>query len=165
MADVYRIHRAAWDALVDHARHGFDGEDGDPFEVCGLLGVDAEGVIHHFPITNAADRDRDGNPVPSIYFYSMEPRQLLRSMREIEDHEWELTIYHSHTHTEAYPSQTDVRLAMYPEATYVIVTLQDKDHPDLRAFSIIDEVITEQRVEVVEDGGDGAYVLETAHRA
>ncbi|MBS3942104.1 MAG: Mov34/MPN/PAD-1 family protein, partial [Actinobacteria bacterium] len=59
-------------------------------------------------------------------------------------------IYHSHTHTQAYPSATDIRLAAYPDATYLIVTLQDRDHPDVRGFSIIDGVVTEKRVVVTD---------------
>ncbi|MFT6943197.1 MAG: proteasome lid subunit RPN8/RPN11, partial [Nitriliruptoraceae bacterium] len=58
-----------------------------------------------------------------------------------------LVIYHSHTHTQAYPSATDIRLAAYPDATYAIVTLQDRDAPDVRAFWIIDGVVTERSVQ------------------
>jgi [CysO sulfur-carrier protein]-S-L-cysteine hydrolase len=83
-------------------------------------------------------------------YYVMEPRQLLKAMREIEDEDYGLAIYHSHTHSQAYPSQTDIRLAAYPEATYLIVTLQDRDHPDIRAFDIVDGAVTEKRVVVRE---------------
>ena len=58
---------------------------------------------------------------------------------------WDLlAIYHSHTLTPAYPSATDVRLAFYPEAHYVIVSLQEPDLPRVRAFRIVDGVITER---------------------
>jgi len=47
-----------------------------------------------------------------------------------------LVIYHSHTHTQAYPSATDVRLAFYPEAYYVIISLEVKNQPTIKAFRI-----------------------------
>jgi proteasome lid subunit RPN8/RPN11 len=134
MADeTFTLDRATWDALVEHAWSDF------PYEVCGLLGVKADGSIEHFRITNAER---------SMTYYVMDPRDLLRAMREIEDNEWGLAIYHSHTHTQAYPSETDIRLAQYPDATYLIVTLQDRDHPDIRGFSIIDGEVTEKAVEI-----------------
>lgn len=130
---AYELDRATWDRLVEHA---FSDH---PYEVCGLLGTHPDGRIEHFPVTNAER---------SMTYYVMEPRELLRAMRRIEDEGLELAIYHSHTHTQAYPSATDIRLAAYPEATYLIVTLQDRDHPDIRAFRIIDGEVTERRVVV-----------------
>ena len=83
-------------------------------------------------------------------YYVMDAKQMLQAMREIEDDELDLVIYHSHTHTQAYPSATDIRLAAYPEATYAIVTLQDRDAPTIRAFRILDGEVTERAVELVE---------------
>jgi proteasome lid subunit RPN8/RPN11 len=131
--EVFTLDRSTWDAIVDHAWSDF------PYEVCGLLGVRDDGTIVHHRIDNAER---------SLTYYVMEPKQLLRAMREIEDEGQGLAIYHSHTHTQAYPSATDIRLAAYPEATYVIVTLQDRDAPDIRAFSIVDGVVTEKPVVV-----------------
>jgi [CysO sulfur-carrier protein]-S-L-cysteine hydrolase len=125
---VFELDQSTWDLLVEHAWSDF------PYEVCGLLGVRPDGTIAHYPIDNAER---------SMTYYVMEPRQLLRAMREIEDDELGLAIYHSHTHTRAYPSETDIRLAAYPEATYLIITLQDRDHPDIRAFEILDGEVTE----------------------
>lgn len=126
------IDTVTWDALVAHAWSDF------PYEVCGLLGVEADGTLHHWEITNDER---------SMTYYLMNPKQLLRAVREIEDNEWEMVIYHSHTHTQAYPSATDIAQAFYPEATYLIVTLQDRDHPDMRAFRIIDGEVIERPVE------------------
>ena len=125
------LDQATFDLLVERAWSDF------PYEVCGLLGRRPDGTLAHFPVDNA---DR------SVTTYSMEPKQLLQAMREIEDEDWGLSIYHSHTHTRAYPSTTDVRLAAYPEATYLIVTLEDRDHPDIRAFRIVDGEVTERPV-------------------
>lgn len=134
-ADPFRIDRATWDTLVEHSWSDF------PYEVCGLLGVEPDGTLHHFPITNAER---------SMTYYVMDGKELLKAMRQIEDNEWSLVIYHSHTHTQAYPSETDIRLAAYPEATYLIVTLQDRDAPDMRAFSILDGEVTEKPVELLD---------------
>ncbi len=127
-----RLDHATWDTLVEHARSDF------PYEVCGLLGLRDDGGIEHFPIDNAER---------SMTYYVMEPRQLLRAMRQIEDAGWGLAIYHSHTHTRAYPSETDVRLAAYPDAVYLIVTLQDPDAPDIRGFHIVDGEVSEVPIE------------------
>ncbi len=135
MDDPLRIDRATWQTLVAHAESDF------PFEVCGLLGIEDDGSIRHFPIDNAER---------SMTYYVMDAKQMLRAMREIEDDELDLVIYHSHTHTQAYPSATDIRLAAYPDATYAIVTLQDRDAPDMRAFRIRDGEVTERSVELVE---------------
>jgi len=125
------IDPATWDALVEHSWSDF------PYEVCGLLGIEPDGTIHHWRITNDER---------SMTYYVMNPKELLRAIREIEDNEWEMVIYHSHTHTQAYPSATDIRLAAYPEATYAIVTLQDRDRPDIRAFRILDGEVTERPI-------------------
>lgn len=135
--ETFTLDRATWDALVAHAWSDF------PYEVCGLVGVRPDGSCRHFPIDNAER---------SMTYYVMDGKQLLRAMREIEDEDWAFAIYHSHTHTQAYPSATDIRLAAYPEATYLIVTLQDRDRPDIRGFAIVDGVVTEKRVVVREEG-------------
>ena len=133
--EVFELDQATWDAIVEHARSDF------PYEVCGLLGVRPDGSLVRYPVDNAER---------SMTYYVMEPKQLLRAMREIEDEGFGLAIYHSHTHTQAYPSETDVRLAAYPEATYLIITLQDRDRPDIRAFTIIDGEVAEMPVVVRE---------------
>lgn len=131
--DQFHLDRATWDVLVERAWSDH------PYEVCGLLGTRPDGTIAHYPIPNVER---------SMTYYVMDPKPLLRAMREIEDEGYGLAIYHSHTHTQAYPSATDIRLAAYPDATYVIVTLQDRDAPDIRAFSILDGVVTEKPVVV-----------------
>ncbi|MPZ74584.1 MAG: peptidase [Nitriliruptorales bacterium] len=130
--------RTTYDALVEHARSDF------PFEVCGLLaGADGR-VLKHFPIPNAAR---------SMTYYSMDPKSMLYAWNEIDDKDWDLlAIYHSHTHTEAFPSSTDVQLAVYADAVYLIVSLQDPAQPVIRGFGITDGVITERHVAV--DGQD-----------
>ena len=118
---------------------------GLPNEACGLLaGRIEDGVSkaeHFFPMTNA---DR------SDLTYRLDGQEQLEVFKEIDDKGWELMgIFHSHTHTEAYPSSTDRRQAFYPEAHYLLVSLQDRNNPDLRAFTIRGGMVKEEEVKVV----------------
>jgi proteasome lid subunit RPN8/RPN11 len=130
---VLELDRAVFDALVEHAWSDF------PYEVCGLLGLHTDGTAEVLPVANAER---------SMRYYVMDSRELLRAMRRIEDDELGLVIYHSHTHTQAYPSATDIRHAAYPDALYAIVTLQDRDQPAVRAFTIRGGVVEETPVVV-----------------
>jgi proteasome lid subunit RPN8/RPN11 len=76
---------------------------------------------------------------------------LFRMLDEIEDGGAELgAIYHSHTRSAPYPSQTDINLAFYPEALYVIVGVAGEE-PDVRAWRIRDGGVEEARLEVQDD--------------
>ncbi len=109
--------------------------DGLPLEACGLFAgtVDAdtgEATVHRFyPCENEA---------ASSKVYTVPAIALLRSERDAEDNDWQLLgVMHSHTHTDAYPSPTDVRQAPDPEWHYVIVSTRD-DQPMLRSFRIVE---------------------------
>jgi proteasome lid subunit RPN8/RPN11 len=130
-----RLEQHFIDEMIAHAR-----EDA-PNECCGIIGgVDGR----------AKKLYRAINAEASPYRYSVDAKDLLRIHREIDGNGWEfLVIYHSHTHTEAYPSPTDVRLAGWPEAYYVLVSLAEAE-PVVRAFRIVDGAITEDPIEVVE---------------
>lgn len=122
------------DEMIAHAK-----EDA-PNECCGII-AGANG--------RAEQLYRAINAEASPYRYSVEPRDLLRIYRDADEQGWEfMVIYHSHTHTEAYPSPTDVRLAAWPEAFYVLVSLMDGEKPAVRAFRIVDGVITEEPIDV-----------------
>lgn len=131
-----RLERAYIDEMVAHAQ-----EDA-PNECCGIIAGDGAG--------RATKLYRAINAEASPYRYSVEPKDLLRIHNDADAHDWTfLAIYHSHTHTEAYPSPTDVRLAAgWPDAYYVLVSLMDAAHPVIRAFRIIDGVVTEEAIEV-----------------
>lgn len=121
------------DAMVQHAL-----ED-DPNECCGILAGAGGIVLQHYRITNTEH---------SPYRYSMDGRELNQVLRELDDNGWEMqVIYHSHTHSPAYPSATDVRLAAnWPDPYYLLVSLMDKESPDVRLFSIWDGAVTEEPV-------------------
>jgi len=108
-----------------------------PNEACGLLAGKNGDATKLYRMTNA-----ERSPV----IYRMEPSEQLRVFNEMDDAGLDLVaIYHSHTRSPAYPSTTDVQLAYYPEAVYLIVSLRDPNKPELRGFKI-----TEGKVDEVE---------------
>jgi len=120
------------DEIVKHARAEV------PNECCGLLAGKNGTVLEVF---------RCESTEKSPYRYYLDPKDQIRIMREMDRKGWDLVgIYHSHTHTEAYPSKTDVELAFYPEALYFIVSLEDRNAPVIRAFRITDGQIAEEEV-------------------
>lgn len=130
------IPRPFADAMVQHAL------EEDPNECCGVLASKDGRVVKHYPMTNTEH---------SPYRYSMDGKELLATYREIEDNGWDLgVIYHSHTHSPAYPSATDVRLATWPDADYLLISLVDKADPDLRNYTIVDEQIAEAPLTIVD---------------
>jgi len=117
--------------------------DGYPYEVCGLVAGPPGGarVAHFYPCRNAAESAR---------VYTIDPRDHLHAERDAEDRGWEvLGVVHSHTHTEAFPSPTDVAQAPDPAWHYAIVSLRDDASPSLRSYRIVDGTVTEEPVEVV----------------
>ena len=130
------IRREYITAITDHAL-----ED-NPDECCGILATLSGEVRRHYRIRNA---DR------SPYRFSFDTIDHLRASNEIDDNGWEIgIIYHSHTHSPAYPSATDVRLVTYPDAYYLIVSLSDPTAPDVRMYSIQGSVITEEPIKILE---------------
>lgn len=114
-----------------------------PNECCGLLATENGRVVARYPITN-----RDASPV----HYTMEPGEQLHAVLDIDDRGWDLgAIYHSHTHTPAFPSPTDIELAFYPEALYLIVSLADEEHPEVCGFSIVDGAVRERALEITDE--------------
>jgi proteasome lid subunit RPN8/RPN11 len=131
---VLKLERKYVDEIIAHAR-----ED-DPNECCGILAGKDGRVARLYRAVNAE---------ASPYRYNVDPKDLLRIYRECEKRGWDfVAIYHSHTHTEAYPSATDVRLAAWPDARYLIVSLADKANPVLRAFRIREGRIEEEPLEI-----------------
>jgi proteasome lid subunit RPN8/RPN11 len=90
------------------------------------------------------------NAARSPTFYEFDSQDLLALYREMDERDEEpVVIYHSHTATEAYPSRTDVSLAMEPGAHYVLVSTRDPDHTEFRSYRIVDGEVTEEDVRVV----------------
>ncbi len=109
-----------------------------PIECCGII-AGKDGVAQKlFEAINSEQ---------SPYRYNVDAKDLFRIFRECEDNGWEfMVIYHSHTASEAYPSPTDVRLASWPEAHYVLVSLENPSQPVVRAFRIQNATIAEEEL-------------------
>jgi [CysO sulfur-carrier protein]-S-L-cysteine hydrolase len=123
------------DRMVEHARREA------PNECVGVLGArDGEAQL----LVEAENARR------SPLAYEIAPQELLRVHDRLDEDDLEVgAIYHSHTRTEPVPSQTDINLAFYPESLYVIVGVQDRDAPEVRAYRIEDGQVSEARLEVI----------------
>jgi proteasome lid subunit RPN8/RPN11 len=118
--------------------------DGLPDEACGLLLGPLDGSGQPTGVITEARPCRNADA--SARTYTVEPRDLLAAMRAAEARGEEIVgVWHSHTHTDAYPSPTDVRQAVDPTWLYVIVSLRDQE-PVLRSYRIVDEQIRETAV-------------------
>ena len=116
--------------------------DGLPDEACGLLAGPAgtDKCTRFYPCRNAAESSK---------VYTIDPKDHLRADRDAEAAGLEIIgVMHSHTHTEAYPSPTDVAQAPDPGWHYVIVSLR-AEAPTLRSYRIVDETIAEEVVSIV----------------
>jgi proteasome lid subunit RPN8/RPN11 len=129
-----RIPQGLVDEILAHAR-----EDA-PNECCGMIGgVDGEARTIY----------RAANAEASPLRYSIDASEQFRLMKTIEEAGEELVgIYHSHTKSAAYPSQTDVNLAGWPDAVYLIASLADAEAPDVRGFWIRDGKISDAELVV-----------------
>jgi|TARA_Y100000814_G_C12300532_1_gene391593 proteasome lid subunit RPN8/RPN11 len=113
----------------------------DPNECCGILAGTNGNISKLYKIRNAS---------PSPYRYVMDPQEMLTSIQDADENGIDLVaFYHSHTHSPAYPSETDTRMAVesgWVDFCYVLVSLEDEDKPVVR-FYVIDsdgEVLEEE---------------------
>ncbi|MBA3865858.1 MAG: M67 family metallopeptidase [Solirubrobacterales bacterium] len=130
-----RISQALIDEMVAHAREDL------PNECCGMIGgADGE----------ATGVARVANSAASPLRYEMDPQEQYDALKSIEGDGGELLgIYHSHTKSAAYPSQTDVNQAVaWPEQIYVIVSLADERAPDVKAYLLKDLRIADVEINV-----------------
>jgi proteasome lid subunit RPN8/RPN11 len=122
------------DEMIDHCRAG------RPNEACGILASHGGQIVKVFRMSNAT---------LSPLRYSLDPKEQFAVYRAIEERGLELgAVFHSHTHTEAYPSPTDVRLAS-EDVPYIIVSLADEP-PSIRAFRIVKANWTDEGGEIEE---------------
>ncbi|MDO8616698.1 MAG: M67 family metallopeptidase [Dehalococcoidia bacterium] len=135
------------DQMVAHAR------EEAPNECCGIIAGKDGRAVKLFRAVNAE---------ASPFRYSVEPKDQLRILHECQNHGWDhLAFYHSHTASQAYPSPTDIRLAFtpevpgkpgermlwWPDAYWIIVSLEDADNPVVRAFRILpDGAVSEEEI-------------------
>ncbi len=113
-----------------------------PLEMCGLIaGRAGEAKAEVFyPCTNIA---------ASAKVYTIDPKDHLAAERAADDRDWTINgVVHSHTHSEPYPSPTDVTQAPDPDWYYLIVSLK-RDAPELRGYRILGGTVTEVALSVV----------------
>ena len=130
-----RISQKLIDEMVAHAREDL------PNECCGMVGgSDGE----------ATTVIRVANSAASPLRYEMDPKGQYDAYTAIEDGGGELLgIYHSHTKSAAYPSQTDVNQAVaWPDQVYVIVSLENAEAPDVKAYWLKDLKIEDAEITI-----------------
>ncbi len=111
-----------------------------PNECCGMVGGSGGVATKVIPVLNAA---------ASPLRYEMDSQGQFKALQEIEADGELLAIYHSHTKSAAYPSQTDVNQAQNePEPIYVILSLVDEQNPDVKGFHLADLKIADAELEV-----------------
>jgi proteasome lid subunit RPN8/RPN11 len=124
------------DDIVAHAREEW------PKECCGVVAADDGRATQVYRAANSAKQPNLG--------YLIEGIDLYRIWSDIEGRGWVLeAIYHSHPKSPAVPSQTDINLAdQWPDALYLIVSLEDPDNPDLRGYRIADGKVDEAELAI-----------------
>jgi proteasome lid subunit RPN8/RPN11 len=130
-----RISQSLIDEMVAHARADL------PNECCGMVGGSDDEASAVIPVVNSA---------ASPLRFEMDPQGQYNALKTIEDDGGEmLAIYHSHTKSAAYPSQTDVNQAVnWPDAIYLIVSLQDEDAPEVKGYWLKDLTIADAELVV-----------------
>ncbi|MGI9254580.1 MAG: Mov34/MPN/PAD-1 family protein [Thermomicrobiales bacterium] len=135
-AGVFRLPASMAGEIIDHSRSEA------PRECCGLIAGGNGAAEQLYRLNNLA---------PGTELYDIDPAQLLelefRTLpaigREV------VAIYHSHPHSPAWPSSTDIALAGWPDAVYLICSLEYHDAPSIRAFRIMDGSVEELAIEMV----------------
>jgi len=130
-----KISKPLVEAMFAHAR------ESNPRECCGLLAG-----LHGIPSQHY--RMQNVHPTPEVFF-EMAPTEQFAVTKDIRHQGLQLVaIYHSHPKSPARPSESDIRLAYDSELFYLLISLQQQDTPQLRAYRIVEGTVTEEPVEV-----------------
>ncbi len=131
------IHTKLVNAMITQARQDH------PIETCGIIAgpVKSNLPLRLIPMRNIAQSED---------FFEFDSQQQLQVWREMEQRNEEpVVIYHSHTHSQAYPSHTDVQYATEPQAHYIIISTDQTDEDEIRSFRIVEKMVIEERVRIV----------------
>jgi len=132
---MIRIPKPILQQMVEHAKRE------SPLECCGILSGKEKTVEKAFELKNTEE-----SPVQ----YFMSPRDQMKVFEKMERESMEMVaIYHSHPHTIPFPSETDVKLAFYPDISSIIISLKERENPVIKAFQIGKEAIFLEEIEVV----------------
>ncbi len=135
-----RVPKALYEEIIAHCRRRY------PKEACGIL-AGKNGVVGQvYPMTNVED-----SPIG----YAMDPQEQLKVEKQMRSQGQQMVgIFHSHTASEAYPSSVDVRLAISPDVSYVLVSLKTPARPEFKSYRIDGQTITTEPT-VIEDASAG----------
>lgn len=134
--DAVKIPKTLVEAMFAHADQAY------PKECCGLLAGVHEVPTHIYQMQNIHE-------TPEV-FYQMAAHEQAFVQKNIRHNRLDLVaIYHSHPKSPARPSESDIRLAYLPDPFYLLVSLQQRDSPRLRAYRIVEGVVTEEPLEVI----------------
>lgn len=132
---MLRMPRHIYEQMLEHAREGF------PLEICGILGGNSDGVVEVRKMTNT-DSSRE--------HFMMEPREQFAVVKDFRSKGLEvLAVYHSHPATPARPSDEDIRLALTPGISYVIISLADSTAVDVRSFKIAGGRVSPEELQIL----------------
>ena len=125
LPETVRLPRQLVNLILEHVQ-------GSPAaEVCGLIAAGDDDALSCYPIANRAE--------DSAHRYRMDPQQQVDAMRQMRERNQQLfAIYHSHPTSKAAPSAIDIADADYPEALYLIVSLNIRGVLEMRGFRIRD---------------------------
>jgi [CysO sulfur-carrier protein]-S-L-cysteine hydrolase len=132
---MIRIPRQIYDEMLDHAREGF------PLEICGILGGEQDTVAKIYRMTNTD---------ASNEHFMMEPKEQFAVVKDLRAAGLKmLSIYHSHPETPARPSEEDIRLALTPDVSYIIVSLADAGNLDMKSFKIENGKVEAEEIVII----------------
>ncbi len=134
---LVRIPQVIYTEMLAHVVAGY------PNEACGALGSKDGRVVRHYPTANAAEHPSD--------FSIIDPEDLLRIYDDIDEYDGEMIYYHSHPHSEAYPSKRDKEWAKRNQLYYIIFSHQYYPEPPYARVFLVneDDSVVEGKVEVV----------------
>lgn len=139
---MLQLPRAQYEEIIAHCRQAY------PKEACGVLAAhagDALGqgrVVQVYPMTNVED-----SPIG----YALDPKEQFAVEKQMRQRTQRMAgIFHSHTASPAYPSSVDVRLAISPDLSYVLVSLQDQRQPEIKSYRIEGTRVISEEVQVLE---------------
>lgn len=132
---MIRIPQAIHDEMIAHARKGF------PLEVCGIVGGTGESVSVLYRMTNSD---------ASNEHFMMDPKEQFAVIKDLRAKGLAmLAIYHSHPESPARPSEEDIKLALTPDVSYLIISLADADVPDIKSFKISSGNVQPETIEMI----------------
>ena len=123
-----------YDDLIQHAKEGF------PLEVCGILGGNDDTVSANYRMTNTD---------ASNEHFMMDPKEQFSVVKDLRAKGLSmLAIYHSHPETPARPSEEDIKLALTPDVSYIIISLADPQQTDMKSFKISNGTVIAEEIVV-----------------